>query len=190
MVAAAERREHFERPVAVCLVADVSGSMAGEKLAAAKVGMSAFLGHLSNVRGDAIGLVAFSDEASVLVPVSGLSEFGDAVGYGIAALEASGNTALIDAILLGWGQLQGLSRHVCAVVVLTDGLENSSTVPVDEAARKLQIGDHRPMIFGLAYGQDADLEVLQRFAEITNGAALQGTVSNISFAYAEILRKI
>jgi hypothetical protein len=46
------------------------------------------------------------------------------------------------------------------------------------------------MIFGLAYGQDADLEVLQRFAEITNGAALQGTVSNISFAYAEILRKI
>jgi len=57
-----------QRPVDVCLVLDISSSMSGDKLEAAKQGIQAFVNKVESPQ-SAIGLVVFSTEAQPLVPL-------------------------------------------------------------------------------------------------------------------------
>jgi len=179
--AAAKQIAPFERGIAVCLVLDVSGSMDGEKLQAAKRGLSAFVGQLRQERGDTVGLVTASTEAQLEVP---MTEDIRLVDDRIGELKAEGRTALVDAIDLAW--LQALSRRdrVRAIVVLTDGRENASRKQAQDVLEVISgYGRRGAVIYGLAYGEDADLGFLQRFSEATGGESFEGTISNVRTIY-------
>lgn len=173
-----------ERPIAVCLVADISGSMAGEKLETAKQGMITFLSQLSEERADAVGLVTFESLAEVAVPIGELSSTEETIAAQIRSLRPKGGTALLDAVALARRELASWRTHACAIVLLTDGGENASvTTPLDQLLRELRSDDVPPAVLSLAYGADADFQVLQRLAEATRGKCLTGSVRNVVQLY-------
>lgn len=169
---AASMLRRFERAVAACLVADVSGSLRGEKLERAKLGMSAFLSHLVPERGDVVGLIAFSSTPRVVVPMGKLFECAEQVERAIAALRPGEDTALVDAVLLAWDEVSRWDDWVRAVIVVTDGLENASTRSKPEALQRPgAVLPRRTTVFGLAFGDDADYELLRQFSEVTGGVS-------------------
>src|SRR5918912_1240906 len=81
-------------PVALVLTMDTSGSMnAGDKLGEAKSAANAFLGSLRPE--DSAALLAFSDRVQEVVPPTNNTA---ALQSGVDALQATGNTAIYDAL--------------------------------------------------------------------------------------------
>lgn len=122
------RAEHLN----VVLVIDTSGSMQGAPLAGAKTAAEAFLAELP--AGTHLGIVAFGD-----TPVLA-AEVGDpgTAGGAIAGLEARGETALYDALLLGLEQLGGEEGARDALIVLSDGGDTASAATLDATAEALR----------------------------------------------------
>jgi Ca-activated chloride channel homolog len=106
----------------------------------------------------------------------------------IKRLEASGSTPLYDSIGLGAEVIgRNLSTQTTnAMVVLTDGLDTDS--------RTYRFGDelisaaiaHDTTIFTIAYGGDADQEILSSLAQKANGNFYLGTEANIVAIYEEM----
>jgi uncharacterized protein YegL len=177
----------LQRPVALSLVVDLSDSMKGDKLDAAKLGLSALLASLRPERRDVAGLLGFSDEVEVLVPLSRFDQFADEIALRITRLQTRGRTALYDAILHGCQQLLGDSENIGVLIVLTDGIENCSTTTLEQVETTLKSFARRDrFVFALAYGADADLRFLEHCASLAGGKAYSGTIANI----ARLLRTI
>jgi uncharacterized protein YegL len=176
-----------ERAIAVSLVVDVSTSMEGEKLEAAKHGLAAFLGFLSSDRNDAVGIVTFSDTVSLPIPMGRICDVGESVEMCILGLHAGGWTALLDAVLLACDQVTSWTDRMQAVVILTDGHDNRSTTSWDDLESRLLNATDTPVIFALAYGDDADYALLSRLANLTRGKVFRGSVLNIADLYQHLI---
>jgi len=177
-----------ERPVAVCLVVDISGSMRGEKIETAKQGIAALLGLLSSDRTDAVGMVSFSSNATPIVSIGRIDEIGEAIADTTRNLRVGGQTALLDAVLIACDQLADWRDYVPVVVLITDGHENHSVHQLDEVESHLRSQKIPPAILGLAYGNDADYVLLRHLAGITRGKVFEGTVLNIVQLYNHLAR--
>jgi len=176
----------------VYLVADISGSMVGSKLSNAQRGLEAFVSYFRSDE-ECVGLVAFDHKVQQLIPSDVLSKNRDSVLNAIAALRPGGRTALLDAIAIAYEQLQR-SDHVArnqAIVVMTDGLENAScSVDRLELLHRIEAGrnSNRIAIFCIAYGDDADRDLLRQIALASGGSIYEGTLANIYRTYGEISR--
>jgi hypothetical protein len=190
---ASEMVGSLARPITVCLVADISGSMRGHKLEQAKSAMWAFLGLMRPSRGDALALVAFSDVPRVIVPIRRLGDPGavEELGRAIATLEPAGGTALRDALVRAVGELLDYQDGIKVLVLLSDGLENSSRSRVEEFRQQLQTAAQANIFgFGLAYGDDADYSVLTEMSTTTGGATLEGTPESIVAVLQRLARML
>ena len=115
----------------VMLVFDVSSSMRGERMAAAKTATTAFVGGLpSDVR---VGLLTFSTTARTRVAPTTDRE---ALIGAIAGLRATGDTALYDAISKAAAVLRN-SMPAC-IVVLSDGADNNSSANLSQLLRQIR----------------------------------------------------
>lgn len=177
-----------ERPVALCLVVDISGSMRGEKLETAKQGIAALLGLLSSDRTDVVGMVSFSSLATPIVPVGYIDEIGECIAGTTRGLSSDGQTALLDAVLIACDQLDNWPDYVPVVVLITDGHENHSKHRLEDVEFYLRSTKNAPTILGLAYGDDADYQLLSHLAKITRGKVFEGTVLNIVQLYNYLAR--
>jgi Ca-activated chloride channel family protein len=183
---------YTKRHTNVYLVADTSGSMSGEKLAQAQVALRAFL---DQIQGDVerVGMVQFSTWPNLLVPLAELGQNRATLEAEVARLEAAGDTALLDAVLMAYRELQELgdTERINAIVAMTDGRENASSVSLRSLVRELQGktdslsgGNQVPVvIFCIAYGSDADMETLQAIAEATGGQVRMGDLETIQDLY-------
>lgn len=183
----------LKRPANIYLVADVSGSMTGDKLNRAK---EALLSFIDQVRGNAdrVGLISFSTDVQEVVPLGPLAQNKERLKSAVQNLRATGNTALYDATLTGAERLANLKQtdRINVVLVMSDGIENAS--------RRVRSGrDPRPLItaleeqsrrsgvpvlvFAVAYGGDADINILRQVSESTRGAAYEGTPETIRKLY-------
>lgn len=176
-----------KRHTNVYLVVDTSGSMAGTKLAQAQEALLVFL---EQIKGDTerVGLLTF---ASSVYGVEELDELGvnrvqlfSAVG----GLEASGDTALLDAVNEAYARLQYLNDtgRINAIVVMTDGQENNSYTTLNQLVQKIENGNRSGVpvvIFCIAYGADADLLTLERIAQASGGQMRVGDVETIRGLY-------
>lgn len=143
--------------------------------------MSAFLGRLSAQRGDAIGLITFSSEPIVLVEIGQVQHTLRLIEERLYHLEAGGNTALMDAVALALRGLTRFTRHIRAIVVLSDGRENASRSATESLlVESLSESSEGPILFGLGYGRDTDYVFLNRLATRSGGAAIEGSIENIS----------
>jgi Mg-chelatase subunit ChlD len=182
----ARKLSAFQKPVAVCLLIDVSSSMAGAKLEEAKVALSAFLGQLNEGRGDAVGLISFSNRIDE-IEIGLLDQRGDQIGRRISQLTAGGNTSLLDALVLGFNRIRTWAGHIQVIVVLTDGNDTSSQAVEEEVEALFRPTEKGwPILFGLAYGDDANYPILRRLTERSGGLALIGTIRNVQELYARI----
>ena len=183
----------LKRPANIYLVADVSGSMEGEKLTRAK---EAFLSFIGQVRGesDRLALSTFSSSVREDVPLGTPGENRSRLTAAVNGLQAGGNTALYDSILIAAERLHGLGQEdrINAVLVMTDGKENASRRVSNRggpqaliaALQELDRKSGTPvLVFSVAYGDDTDLGALQQISEATHGQAYRGTPETIQKLY-------
>jgi len=178
---------YTKRHTNVYLVVDTSGSMRGDKLANAQEALRVFL---DQIKGDMerVGLVEFSTQVNNIIPVDELSQNRADLTATIEQLEANGDTALLDAVNTAYVRLQQLndSERINAIVAMTDGRENHSSIGLDELARKMQEGNERGVpivVFCIAYGDDADYRTLEALAEATDGQVRKGDLESIRELY-------
>lgn len=178
---------YTKRHTNVYLVADTSGSMSGDKISKAQQALLAFI---EAIRGDAerVGLVEFSSEVERVVPLQELAGNRTALEQAVAELTVGGDTALLDAIGVAYGQLQALAdtERINAIVVMTDGRENASRTRLRQLVTRIGDGNRRGVqvyIFCIAYGSDADMSVLAAIAEASGGQVRQGDLTSIEELY-------
>jgi tight adherence protein C len=152
-------------PVALVLVLDTSGSMGGKPLADAKAAMSSLIGSLGP--NDQAAIVTFNTAVTVDQPMtSDKTALVAATNRAVAA----GNTAIFDAVSRATELFGGLPPQTRkAIVLLTDGVDNSSTIPLANATAKLTALDAPLYVVGL--GTDLDRPVLQALADASKGGA-------------------
>ena len=133
---------YTKRHTNVYLVADVSGSMEGSKLYNAQAALRVFM---EQIQGDMerVGLISFSSSASEIVLLDELERSRAHITVAIDKLEAYGDTALLDAVDLAYSQLQSLgdSERINAIVVMTDGRENNSSINLNTLTKRVQRGN-------------------------------------------------
>jgi len=178
---------YTKRHTNVYLVVDTSGSMEGEKLGNVQVALTTFL---DSIKGDEerVGLIDFAHEIKQLILLDELGTNRGELESAIAALEAEGDTALVDAIATAYVRLQGREdpERINAVVAMSDGLENASATELDELVGHIRTGNEQGVpvvIFCIAYGSDADFNTLQLIAEASGGQVRSGDVTTIEELY-------
>ncbi len=123
--------------------------------------MGQFIGGLPliNLLGDSdgLGVTVFSNNADVLTPVTPLGPKRQDVLNLINQISASGNTLLFDTIAAQFDALNKLpSKHIKAVIVLTDGMDNISQHSLDQLVSQITpVGENAGnsiKVFTIAYG--------------------------------------
>jgi Ca-activated chloride channel family protein len=176
---------YTKRHTNVYLVVDTSGSMRGEKLAQAQEALRIFL---DQIKGDQerVGLIEFASQVNTVVPLDELGRNRTALELAVNGLRAEGDTALLDAVFVAQQQLKemGDAERINAVVVMTDGRENNSWISLRNLVRELRNESGVPaVVFAIAYGDDADMEVLKIIAESTGGQVREGDLETIQDLY-------
>jgi tight adherence protein B len=178
--------EEEDPPASSIVIAfDVSGSAAGDPLAAAQ---RAAIDLVETVvpLGVRVGLVPFASTTEVRVPITDdVSELTKA----IAELEASGSTLLYDAILLS-ADLLATEEGERSIVLFTDGGDNGSEATIDDAVEASVAAD-APLINVALITDDQDPEVLARLADETEGRLLEvEEVGELDTAFAQVARSL
>ena len=121
-------------PITTLLVMDVSDSMnSAGKLDSAKAAAHEFISRMRPE--DSAGIVAFNTRVNTVQEVTSDP---DALNSAIDGLTAGNNTAMYDALMTAIDQLQGVEGRK-AIIVLTDGLDNSSSANANDVVNR--IGD-------------------------------------------------
>jgi Ca-activated chloride channel family protein len=178
---------HTKRHTNVVLVVDTSGSMEGDKIANVKEALRAFVEQIKGPE-EAVGLVEFYSSVDVLTPLDRLAVNREDLLRAIDGLVADGDTALLDAVFEAYVALQKLSdaERINAIVVMTDGRENYSSISLDRLAGYMRRGNQTGVpviVFAIAYGGDADYNTLRTLAEATGGQVYAGTLETIRQLY-------
>ena len=134
-------------PVSLGIALDTSGSMAGEKIAAAQSAVNRFLYDLLGEQ-DEVFLYRFDSRVDL---VSGWTEDRRAVGRMLGSIRPNGGTALYDAVAEAVPLAQNGTRRKKALLVISDGNDQNSSTSV-EAVRQ-QIRESEVLVF--AIGIDA-----------------------------------
>jgi Ca-activated chloride channel family protein len=167
-LAAAQRDRHTR--INAAIVIDRSGSMQGDRIAAAKEGARVALERLDS--DDTITLVAYNHNVDVLSPAAPLGDAPARLKRAIDGLIADGTTALYDGVKEGGRQVgEFLSDdNVNRVILLSDGLANvgpSSPYELAELGRKLASKGISVSTIGL--GLDYNEDLMQRLAAASDG---------------------
>jgi Ca-activated chloride channel homolog len=175
-----------KRKTNVILVVDTSGSMEGEKLANAQEALRTFLLQIPTGQ-ERVGLVEFNTGVANIVELDLLDNNRIELNATVDSMQANGNTALLDAVRAAYVRLQRQAdpERINAIVAMTDGRENASAVGLRELAAEIrQSNDTLPVfIFCIAYGRDADYNILETLAEASGGEVREGNTETIRELY-------
>lgn len=182
-------RSQVKKPVDLVVVMDISGSMEGEKINAARASLIEFINLLDDR--DRLQIILFSDELITLTPLSPLREKRADVLRRVAGVIEGGDTRFYDAVQLAYDELaaNGDRDHIRAIVALTDGNDTASTLNLDQlmvSVGNLSEGGNATKVFTIAFGSNADERVLVEIAETTGARQYDSDPDTIRDVYAEI----
>jgi Ca-activated chloride channel family protein len=123
-----------KKPAVVTFVIDTSGSMKGEKLAQVKVGLGKVIDNMK-ATGNVVGAITFSDTVNEELPPAPIAQNRFDLVEMINRMEASGSTALYDAVQRGIelsDQAPAEDGATRAVVVLSDGEMTTGRLCLDD----------------------------------------------------------
>jgi Ca-activated chloride channel homolog len=172
-------------PASIAIVIDTSGSM-GQKVRLARQLISQLARPAHSL--DEFALIQASDRPIVL---SGFASTGDALQTQLGFTQSKGRSALLDAIYLGV-QIAKTGRNARkAVLVISDGGENSSRY--SEIEVKNAISEARVGVYAIGVDEAAGAGFLPqiadyargRYFDIRSGSDATEVASNVSMAVRE-----
>jgi Ca-activated chloride channel family protein len=180
-----------KKAVAVVLL-DRSGSMKGSKIKTALEGVNSFVDQMEP--DDEIIIIAFNHEIAELEPSGKVGEVSETLRQRVNGLYAEGGTALHWAVIIGLQRVERLRQEygddrLYGVVLLSDGKNEVQGGPTRaEMLSQLPEGTEASgtKVFTIAYGDDADLDLLNTLANRTNALSLSGTEQDILEIYLQI----
>ncbi len=187
--AATQLWQQTKKPVDLVAVIDISGSMGGDKIAAARTSLGQFIGRLGDR--DRIQVIAFNDTSVSMGPLAPLADVRTDLQRRVGAISESGGTALYDAVGAAVSDLtaNGDPDHIRAIVVLSDGEDTESASSLDQLLAQIGQGGEGGdsiKVFTIAFGGDASADVLTQIAETTGARMYEGKPEDIDRVYAEI----
>ena len=172
------------------LALDISGSMRGDKITSARSSLIQFVGKLDD--NDRLRIDLFNDQISTLTPLSPIGEKRQQVMDSVSGIFEMNNTSLYDAVLYAYDGLaaEGDPDHIRAIVILSDGEDTSSTATLQDVIQKVRAsegeGGNAIKIFTIAFGEDANADVLKQIAEPGGGKQYNSSPETIQKIYDEI----
>lgn len=154
-----------DEPTAVGIVFDTSRSMS-RVLGYSRMAAKAFL-ESSNPADDFL-LVEFNSQPTLSVPLTNDVAM---IQAKLAATEAKGHTAALDAIYFGVSKIEKSGKRRKALLVISDGNDNHSRYREREVERLLRESDVLIYAVGISDYDKTGLELLDRIAEQTGGRA-------------------
>ena len=122
-------------PVSIGLVFDASGSM-GPKLGKSRAAVGEFLKTANPA--DEFFLIQFNDRAQLL---RGFTGRGEDIQDKLMFVESKGRTALLDAIYLALSEMRKAKHSRKAILILSDGGDNSSRYTLREVKSRVREAD-------------------------------------------------
>jgi VWFA-related protein len=142
---------HFaaeDAPASIGLVFDTSDSMQ-PRMGKAHEALDALLKNANPA--DEFFLVQFSTHARV---VAGMTRHKEEIARRAAEMQVGGSTALLDAVSLAMDEMRSAQYVRKAIVIISDGDDNSSHCPVKELKKAVREGD--VLIYAIGITDDAD----------------------------------
>lgn len=184
-----------KKKATVILLLDTSGSMEGEKIKNAVASSIHFINRLD--RDDEIYVLGFGGEGTVYDLGGGRAgDVAETLSQKLNGLYGSGNTPLYDAVCAAVEQINALQaedrangeRRLYGIVLLSDGEDTSSQRTQNQMFSCLPTGEsvETVKIFTIAYGQDANVDLMKRIANRTNGKWFEGDPESIEKIYNAI----
>jgi Ca-activated chloride channel family protein len=179
-----------KKPVDLMIVMDVSGSMRGDKIVAARASLLQFLSLLDDR--DRVEIILFSSEITPLNELAPMSQERADLMTRVSGIIEDGNTRLYDAVSFAYDELQvqGDPDHIRSIVVLSDGNDTHSNLSIEQLLGDINQfsdeGGSSIKLFTIGFGDDADKDALQRIADPTGGKQYDATPENINKIYQEI----
>jgi Ca-activated chloride channel family protein len=159
---------HFtndKSPITVGVILDTSGSM-GDNILSARTSVMRFL-EQGDPR-DEYFLVGFSDRSKLIQDFTSSSE---SVQNQVSFANPKGRTALYDAIYLGLEKMSGARNDKKALIVITDGEDNTSRYTFKEVKEFVKESETQIYVIGergeLGYGRG----VINEIVRLTGGRA-------------------
>jgi Ca-activated chloride channel family protein len=188
-----------DAPLNLCLVIDRSKSMSGVRMQHVKNAAYRIIDECKPT--DVISMVAFSDDAEVIIPSQRLTDPRNAKTM-ISAIRADGATAILAGLRQGLAQIERYraSEYVSHLVLITDGRtygDEAGCIDMAARARERGIG-----ISGMGIGEDWNDRFLDALASQTGGSSayvssvdavaqfLHERIRSLATAYAERSRLI
>ena len=184
-----------KRKATVLVVLDVSGSMEGDKIKSARESTAEFLDRLN--ADDEVGVMIFSDVPTMLAAPERTGDIVEGLSQRVGGLLANGNTALYESVCdatkaLLKAQKEDLDAgesRLYGIVLLSDGedtvgriTENqmfTTCLPANAEADGIKI-------FPIAFGDEADTDILTQMASVTGGRMFTADPESISNVYISI----
>ena len=174
------------KPVNLVMLLDTSGSMRGSKIDSMKEAAVQFVDQMGDE--DRISLIEFYSQPDLLVNNALLGTDRERVMQIISDLEPGGDTTLFDAIGDG-GAVVGATASPEAsnvMIILTDGKDTASERFEFDERLIATATNNDTIVFTIAYGNDADEEILFDLATLGNGNFYQGDEASIAAIYEEM----
>lgn len=178
-----------DAPVSIGILFDVSGSMSGDKIRKARNALSRFINTSHPM--DEYFLIAFNSRAQLLLD---RTRDGEAVLDKLTLVEPKSNTALYDACYLGVERVTRGAHQKKAILIISDGQDNSSRYNFKEVRRLLRESDVTIYSVGIMDGRDSgSMEGMQGQAFLDELSSVTGGKSfypNTNVELDEIFERI
>lgn len=183
------------KKMTVVLALDTSDSMNGRKIDDAVEAAAAFIGELE--RDDDVYVYNFNTDVALLDPGGRVGDVGEELKSTVLGLYAEGTTALYDAICNAAEHVEALRAEdeakgrlrLYGIIVLSDGANAGGTLTENEMFDCISTREdvRNVPVFTIAYGEDADDDLLTRVANRTRGQMYQSGPDTIKDVLLRIL---
>lgn len=154
--------QHEERPLAICILLDTSGSMYEKRPEVMAAALA--LIHASKPHDEAC-IVGFDDEVFNALPSGEFTSNIEEMEEALTRIDSRGGTAMRDAVQTGIDHV-GLTTHKerRVLVLITDGYDTSSKVGQEELLRKIKSSGVTVYCIGLLTESDPQRQETARLA--------------------------
>ena len=174
-----KENKNLGKPIVAVFVSDVSGSMAGEPLNNLKQSLINSMQYINSE--NYIGLVSYSNNVSIDVPIAKFDLNQKSLFKGaVESLEANGNTATFDAIVVAVDMLNKAKEQYpdCKpmLFVLSDGEQNIGC-SLNDVSPILE--SYKIPVYTIGY--NANIDALQRISSINEAATINADSDDIVY---------